>query len=206
MNVGWEFFLLVFVPIIVIINPLSTVGIFLSMTKGLTREERHKIAFRTSLVAFAILFFFALTGFWLFQIYSITIDAFRIAGGIALLTIGFHMLFPPRHEPKGSADFNSQIFIVPLAIPMTSGPGAITTTVILSGNIPDLMHQFIFWGALFLACSVNYVVLRFSENVDRLVGKEGLSALIKVMGLIVCSIAVQFIVTGLKGVFPILAG
>lgn len=203
---SWGFFILVFVPLMAIINPLSTIGIFLSLTKGLVREERHKIAFRTSIVAFCILFFFAVSGFWIFNIYSITIDSFRIAGGIALLTIGMHMLFPPKGEHKGADDGGSQIYIVPLAIPMTSGPGAITTTIILSGNIPDLWHQFMFWGAIFCACTINYLALRFSENIDRLVGKEGIAALVKIMGLVVCSIAIEFITAGLKHVFPILAG
>jgi len=202
----WEYYITMLIPILVIMNPISTIGIFLSLTKNIHYEERHKIAFRTSLVAFCVLFFFALTGFGVFQIYSITIDSFRIAGGIALMAIGLNMLFPPKVQNKKTPDAISQIYIVPLAIPMTSGPGAITTTVILSGNIPDLWHQFIFWGAIFTACLINYLVLRFSEVIDRYLGREGLSAVLKIMGLLVCSIAVEFIVVGLKTVFPILAG
>ncbi len=201
----WEYFLTMFIPIFVIINPVSTIGVFLSLTKGMLRDERHKIAFRSSLIAFCFLFFFALTGFWVFQIYSITVDSFRIAGGIALMAIGLNMLFPPKTQEEHNLDIASQVYIVPLAIPMTAGPGAITTTILLSGNIPDLWHQFIFWGAIFSACTINYIILRFSENIDKYLGKEGLSALLKIMGLLICSIAVQFVIVGLKAVFPILA-
>ncbi|MFH0927600.1 MAG: MarC family protein [Candidatus Micrarchaeota archaeon] len=202
----WEYFIVTLIPLLAIINPLSTIGVFLSLTRGMKKPDKHHIALLTSAVAFVILIFFALTGFWIFQVYSITIDAFRIAGGIALLAIGLNMLFPPKHEERHSSDFNSQIYIVPLAIPMTSGPGAITTTVILATNAPDLMHQIFFCIVILAACAINYVALRFSEHIDRLVGREGLTALVKIMGLIVCSIAVQFIVVGLKAVFPILAG
>lgn len=198
-----DYFLSSLIAILVIINPLSTIGLFLSLTKGLKVSEQNRIAFRTSLVAFCVLFFFALTGFWLFKIYSITIDSFRVAGGIALFAIGFRMLFPPASEKKPDAR-HDLIYIVPLAIPMSSGPGAITVAVVLSGNVASLMQQFALWLAIFAACAVNYLVLRFSESIDKLLGKEGLTAMIKIMGLLVCSIGVQFIVNGLKAVFPVL--
>jgi len=200
----WAYFLASLVSIIIIINPISTVGIFLSLTKNERKEERHKIAFLSSLAAFCILFFFALTGFWIFQAYSITIESFRIAGGIALLAIGLNMLFPKDEEhPRVHSD---QIYIVPLAIPMASGPGAITTIVVLAGNAIELWHQFLLWVALFFGCAVNYVVLRFSENIDQVLGKEGIGAMIRIMGLLIASLGVQFIITGLRAAFPILLG
>lgn len=198
-----DYFIASLIALLVILNPLSTIGLFLSLTKGLKVSEQNRIAFRTSLVAFCVLFFFALTGFWLFKIYSITIDSFRIAGGIALFALGFRMLFPPTSEKKPDAR-HDLIYIVPLAIPMTSGPGAITVAVVLSGNVAGLMQQFALWLAIFTACAINYLVLRFSESIDKVLGKEGLTALIRIMGLLVCSIGVQFIINGLKAVFPIL--
>ncbi len=199
------YFLTSLVAILVIINPLSTIGIFLSLTKGQKAAEQNRVAFLTSLVAFIILFFFALTGLWLFKIYSITIDSFRIAGGIALLIIGLRMLFPPP-EQKSRDVRKDLIYIVPLAIPMTSGPGAISTVVLLAGQVAGLWQEFLLWAAVFAACSINYLVLRFSEKIDRILGQEGLTALIRIMGLIVCAIGVQFITTGLAAVFPKLAG
>ncbi|PIT84564.1 hypothetical protein COU37_02695 [Candidatus Micrarchaeota archaeon CG10_big_fil_rev_8_21_14_0_10_45_29] len=200
----WGYFLASLISIVIIINPFSTVGVFLSLTKGERRQERHRIAFLSSLVAFCILFFFALTGFWIFQVYSITIDSFRIAGGIALLALGLNMLFPKDEEhPHAHHD---QVYIVPLAIPMASGPGAITATIVLAGNAFDLWHQFMLWIALFLGCAFNYVVLRFSENIDRLLGKEGIGAMIRIMGLLIASLGVEFVITGLRAAFPILLG
>jgi len=198
-----SYFLTSFIAILVIINPLSTIGIFLSLTKGQKPAMQNRVAFRTSLVAFALLIFFAFTGLWLFKIYSITIDSFRIAGGIALLIIGLRMLFPPA-EKNGREMKKDLIYIVPLAIPMTSGPGAISTVVVLAGQVPGLWETFTLWLAIFAACVINYLVLRFSEKILNVLGEEGLFALVRLMGLLVCAIGVQFITTGLGAVFPAL--
>lgn len=194
-----------FISVFVIINPLSTIGLFISLTKNEKPDGRHKIAFRSSLVAFCVLVFFALTGFFIFQIYGITLEAFRIAGGIVLLVIGLRMMFPPSADAAKYAA-GGQIYIMPLAIPMTSGPGAITTVVVLASQATDFWLEASLWGAIFVACAINFVVLRFSEVIYGKVGKEGIAALIKIMGLLVCAVAVQFIITGLKAAFPILAG
>jgi len=167
--------------------------------------EQNRIAFKSSLVAFVVLFFFAFTGLWLFKIYSITLDSFRIAGGIALLIIGLRMLFPSEQKQKQDVK-KDMIEIVPLAIPMTSGPGAISTVVVLAGQVSGLWQEFVLWGAIFAACAINFLVLRFSGRIYKYVGEEGLSAITRVMGLLVCAIGVQFMVNGLKAVFPVLAG
>ena len=204
MGAGIEFFIAAFISIIAIINPLSTVGVLLSLTKGSSVEERNQVAFRSSLLAVGVLIFFALTGFLVFQLYSITIDAFRIAGGIVLFLIGIRMLFPAAgsgtHTPTGD-----QVYIVPLAIPMTSGPGAITTAVVLASQAADAVQEIALWAAILAACAVNYIVLRFAAKINSTLGKEGVSALIKIMGLLVCSVGVQFIINGMKAAFPLLA-
>lgn len=197
------YFVSSFIALVVLINPISTIGVFLTLTKKWSKEKQYRTAFLASLTAFCILFFFAITGFWIFKIYSITIDAFRIAGGIALLIIGMNMLFPKDNEQKHEADFE-QIYIVPLAIPLASGPGAITATIVLAGQVPSIIHEFAFWAAIFCACVLNYVALRFSHKIDRFLGNDGLLAMLKIMGLLVSSIGVQFILEGLKQVFPIL--
>jgi len=200
----FAFWLACFISMLAITNPISTIGLFLSLTKNDKPAQKYKIAFRASLTAFCVLIFFALTGFLIFQIYGITIDAFRIAGGVILFTIGFHMLFPP-HNAKHEAEYDqSQIYLVPIAIPMTSGPGAITTAIVLASQAKDMWMEAALWVAIFLACAINYLVLRYSQLIYMKAGKEGIAALIKIMGLLVCAVGVQFILTGLKAVFPIL--
>ncbi|MEM4348793.1 MAG: MarC family protein [Candidatus Anstonellaceae archaeon] len=202
MSVVLEFFITSFISMLAIINPISTIGVFLSLMRNIHPQERNKIAFKASLTAFSILFFFSITGYLIFQIYSITIEAFRIAGGLILLVIGMRMIFPPQHQQHPTT---IQSYIVPLAVPLTSGPGAITTAVVLASQATTFLHEIALWVAIFLACAVNFLVLRFSSTIDQKLGKEGISALIKIMGLLVCSIAVQFIINGIKGAFPILS-
>lgn len=204
MNDPLTYFATSFISILAIMNPLSTIGVFLSLTKNNPPEEKAKIAFKTSLMAFCVLIVFAITGFLIFQIYGITIEAFRIAGGLVLLVIGLRMLYPQTSSgttpPEGG-----QIYIVPLAIPMSSGPGAITTVVVLASQATDFWMELSLWIAIFLSCTINYIVLRFSRNISRVLGSEGVAALIKIMGLLVCAVAVQFVITGLKVAFPVLA-
>ena len=200
-----EFGLACFISMLVIINPLSTIGVFLSLMRNVHPPERHKVAFNSSLVAFCVLIFFALTGFLVFQIYGITLEAFRIAGGVVLLILGMQMLFP-KQEQHGSPRTLAQAYLVPLAIPMTSGPGAITTAVVLASQAKNFWFESALWIAIFAACLVNYLVLRFSDLINREIGESGVAALIKVMGLLVCAVGVQFMITGMKAAFPILAG
>ncbi|HIH18656.1 TPA: MarC family protein [Candidatus Micrarchaeota archaeon] len=200
----FEFALTSFIAIMIIINPLSTIGLFLYLTKNDKEAGRGKIAFMCSLASFIVLVFFALTGFLIFQLYSITLEAFRIAGGVVLLLIGLRMLFPPASEHK-EVHAGSSIWLVPLAIPMTSGPGAITTAVVLSTQVNNPWMEISLWAAIFVACAINFVVLRNAGWVDRRIGTTGAEALIKIMGLLVCAVGVQYMITGLKAAFPLLA-
>ncbi|MCX6769758.1 MAG: NAAT family transporter [Candidatus Micrarchaeota archaeon] len=203
----YAFFVTAFIAVLVIINPLSTVGLLLSLTRNAHPKERNTIVFRSSLVAFCVLVIFALSGFLIFQLYSITIEAFRIAGGVVLLVIGMQMLFPKHESAHGTTDYaGKQIYLVPLAIPMTSGPGAISTVVVLASQATGLVQEFSLWIAIFAACAVNYIVLRFSSAINRTIGHEGVAALVKIMGLLVCAVGVQFMINGLLVAFPILAG
>jgi multiple antibiotic resistance protein len=201
------FFITCFISIFAIINPLSTIGLLLSLTKNAQPSERNSIVFRSSFVAFIVLVVFALSGFLIFQLYSITIEAFRIAGGIILLVIGMRMLFPPHESAHGGGEYaGKQVYIVPLAIPMTSGPGAITTSVVLASQATDAWMEVMLFAALFAACALNYIILRFSYRIQKVLGSEGVAALVKIMGLLVCAVGVQFMINGLKVAFPILAG
>ncbi len=204
MDPEMTFFITSFISMMVIINPFSTIATLISLTKGAAKGERDRAAFMSSVVAFCVLVFFALSGFLVFQLYSITLEAFRIAGGMILLLIGLRMFTPDDKKPKHAA-FDKHSFVVPLAIPMTAGPGAITTAVVLASQATTAWHAIALWAAIFTACIVNYVVLRFSDAIQRALGVDGTEAMTKIMGLLVCAVGVQFIITGLKVAFPLLA-
>lgn len=200
-----DFFMTAFFAVLVIVNPFSTIGVFLTMTKSLGAAERHRIVLLSTITALCVLLIFSISGFWIFQLYSITIDAFRTAGGIALFAIGFRMLFGEARGVPARKGAHSTIYLFPLAIPLTSGPGAITTVVVLASNVQSFMHEAALWAAIAAAMVANYAVLVFSERIEKILGSEGLTVLTKLMGLMVCSTAVQFIATGLKALFPVLS-
>ena len=204
MDPQFTFFITSFISMMVIINPFSTIGTLISLTKGTTPHARNHAAFMSSAVAFCVLVFFALSGFLIFQLYSITLEAFRIAGGMVLLIIGLKMFTPEDKKVKHPA-FDRHSFVVPLAIPMTSGPGSITTAVVLAGQASDAWYAFALWMAILAACAINYLVLRFSTRIQHAIGEDGTEAMTKIMGLLVCAVGVQFIITGLKVAFPLLA-
>ncbi|MFA6328535.1 MAG: MarC family protein [Candidatus Micrarchaeia archaeon] len=204
MDATFEFFMTSLISMVVIINPFSTIGTLIALTRGAKPSERDRAAFMSSLVAFCVLVFFALSGFLVFQIYSITLEAFRIAGGLVLLIIGLRM-FTPGERKKERTRFDGHSYVVPLAIPMTSGPGAITTAVVLASQASSAWQAIALWVAIFAACAINYLVLRFSERIQKAVGQDGTEAMTKIMGLLVCAVGVQFIITGLKVAFPLLA-
>jgi multiple antibiotic resistance protein len=192
-----------FLSLAVIMGPLSTMSVFLSLTKGMKKSEKYRIAFLTSVTCFLLLVFFAITGYWIFQLFSITLDSFRIAGGLALTAIGFRMLFPDESHHTHGNTFG-QIYIVPLGIPMSAGPAAMTATVVLAGNAISIFHTLTLIFSIFFASSLIYYTLKFSERIDKFLGKDGKVAMVKIMGLIVIAVAIEFIVTGLKAHFPVL--
>lgn len=198
------FFITSLISMVVIINPFSTIGTLISLTRGARPPDRDRTAFMSSLVAFCVLVFFALSGFLVFQLYSITLEAFRIAGGMILLIIGLRM-FSPSERKKERVRFDRHAYVVPLAIPMTSGPGAITTAVVLASQASSAWFAIALWAAIFVACAINYVVLKFSAPLQKTLGEDGTEAMTKIMGLLVCAVGVQFIITGMKAAFPLLA-
>jgi multiple antibiotic resistance protein len=193
-----------FISVLAIINPVSTIAVFLTLTRKMKAHMQNVIAFRSSLAAFCVLFFFALTGFLVFQLFDITIDAFRIAGGIVIFVIGMRILFPPEHDSNEDGAGES-VYLMPLAVPMASGPGAITTVVVLASQATSFGLEFVLWSAIFLACAVNFIVLRFSGGIRKAIGNNGVAVLNKIMGLIICAVGVQFVITGLISVFHVLA-
>lgn len=202
-------FAIVAIPsMLVIINPLMVTSVFISLTGGYPPEAKRQVARKTSIIAFAVLLAFAISGSVLFRLFSITIGAFQIAGGIILFSVALGMLHaqPPRmmHTPEELAEAMSRddIAVVPLAIPMTSGPGAITTVIVLASEtkkVPDMVVLFV---ALVVAIATVWLMLRNAARIGRFLGPSGLNITTRLMGLILATVAVQFVIHGLEGVLP----
>lgn len=212
--VDWAF-IASFVPamilgIIVISNPISTAAVFIGLTEKMTKDEKQAVAREATRYAIAILFFFAVTGMLLFQLFGFTIGAFRIAGGIILFTAAVAML-NPRPAEKEAAESAENIALIPICIPFIAGPGTIITvilymsTAIYAADIYDIGTSVVAAIGVFIGIAatvfVSWLVMAKSEAIDKRLGK-GRAVVTRLMGLIVMAIAVQFIINGLKDVTP----
>jgi multiple antibiotic resistance protein len=202
-------FALVAIPsMFVIINPLMVTSAFLTLTAGYPADARRRTARKTSLVAFAVLLAFAVSGSVLFRVFSITIGAFQIAGGIILFAVALGMLHanPPRlkqtPEELAEAMRREDIAVVPLAIPMVSGPGAITTVMVLAGEARKVPSMIVLLVAIAISVAAVWVLLRNAGRVGRLLGPSGLNITTRLMGLILATVAVQFVIHGIESLLP----
>jgi multiple antibiotic resistance protein len=200
----FEYFLVAITGMFVIINPLTTAFVFASLTPYQGAEERERIARRAAITSTVVLFTFAVLGSVIFQLFGITLAAFRIAGGILLFGIGMGMLqksAAPDHnaaDAQPSGTIADDISIVPLSIPFISGPGAIATAMILTSEAPDRWHVIAVFIAVLVTTVSCYFAMVHSNHVIRVLGDSGRRVLTKLFGLILAVIAVQFVLNGVN--------
>ena len=195
--------LVAFSAIFFVIDPLGVVPIFIAITSRDLPEKRRRMALRATLVAFFLLSFFAVFGTLLFKAFGITLSAFKIAGGILLLITSIDMLRaqPSRTrsspEETSEGDAKDDVAIVPLAMPLLAGPGAIATVMVMAGRGgKGFLHLVPIVGSIAITCAVTYALLRVADRIQKIMGHSGIAVLGRVMGLLLTAIAVQFISDG----------
>ncbi len=193
--------------LMVTIDPPGLAPLFLGLTGGMTRSERGEVALRASVTAFGVLVAFALLGNGLLGIFGISIGAFRVAGGLLLFWIAFEMIFErrqQRHEKSAeravTKDMIRNIAVFPLAIPLMAGPGAISATIILSGQLSSPAGLGSLVAIILLCCLACYFVFLLSERIDRLLGETGRIILTRLLGVMLSALAVQFVADGVKAI------
>jgi len=197
-----EYFLIAIVGMFVIVNPLTTAFVFASLTSDSDEKEREDIARRAVITSTAMLFIFALLGSLIFQLFGITLAAFRVAGGLILFGIAMGMLRKseaPDHDNadvKPSGKVAEDVAIVPLAIPFISGPGAIATAMILTSEAPNIWYASVVFFAVAVTTVSCYFTMIHSRYVIKWLGESGRRILTKIFGLILAVIAVQFVING----------
>jgi multiple antibiotic resistance protein len=202
-----EFAAISFSLIFFIVDPLGNAPIFLSITGGKSPAERNRTALRASLVTFLILLIFAFVGEWILRLLRVTISSFQIAGGILIFIIALSMLQARRSRAKSTPREEHEkhegedVAVFPLAIPMLSGPAAITTVMVLINLSTSLTQRALVILAIFLTCLLTYLILRASGRVLNLLGQTGINVLTRLMGLLLAVISVQFVIDGIKEVF-----
>ncbi|MGE5362595.1 MAG: MarC family protein [Bacteroidota bacterium] len=197
-----NFGLLCFTSFFTLINPLGTMPIFMTMTADLSEKDRHRTARKASIAAFVTITAFALSGQLLFRFFGISVNSFRIAGGIIFLIIGMDMLQARLGQVKIKdselKSYVNDISITPLAIPMICGPGAITNSIVLMQDAYNLEMKIILFAALTAVMLLTYLVLYSSSRIIKVLGQTGNNVMMRLMGLIVMVIAVEFFFSGLK--------
>lgn len=191
-----------FTTFLTIINPLSIMPVYLTMTSELTVEDKRVTALKAVITAFVTMITFAFAGQAIFDFFNITTNALRVAGGIIFLLIGMDMLHARlpkiRIKKKEVKEYVTDISVTPLGIPMICGPGAITNSIILMGDAKTPMHKTALFAAMLAVCLITLVVLYFSPKIIRFIGDTGNKVMMRIMGLIVMVVAVELFFAGLK--------
>jgi multiple antibiotic resistance protein len=192
----------VFVTLIAMLNPIEAAAAFATLTEGRSAQEQAHIALRATVVAAITLIAFAFAGEALLAALGVEIGAFKIAGGLLLLKVGFDMVFAEKTD-RQTADAAKPVpdpAVFPLAIPIITGPGVLTASVALVKPGPGRqLHSGIFVIVAVVAILVTYVFMRGAQQLTRWFGKTGVDAVGRIVGIIVAAIAVQLIVNGVGG-------
>jgi multiple antibiotic resistance protein len=200
-----EFFISAFVTLLVVVDPVGLVPTFIAITTGLPLKARRSVALRACLIAAAILAGSALAGDWLLRTMSITLPAFRIAGGLLLFSIASEMVFGVRIARQSKAaeevieDHVRNIAAFPLAIPLMAGPGAITATVLLAGRAgSDPMRLGILLGVIAAVLAICLAVFIAASRIGKLIGTTGNVVMSRLLGVLLAALAVQYVVDGVR--------
>lgn len=209
---NWSLALQSFATLFSVVDPIATVPLFLSMTKGDTPEQRHRYVRNAVLTATAILIFFLFFGQAVFRLFDVTLFALRIAGGIILLIIALDLLkathtgvrIEKAEEREGME--KTDISITPLGIPMLAGPGAISSVMVMASAAPGVEGTLTILAVILAVGLVTWLILRSSDIILRLLGVTGINVASRLMGLLLLAMAVQYLIDGARDVYPVITG
>lgn len=191
-----------FMAFFAIMNPISNLPAYMALVADDSQKISRKIAFRSLLIAFVIVTVFIFSGDFIFKVFGITIVSFRIAGGILVAVIGYHMIngnHSPSYKGMEQQAVNSDpmsIAISPLAMPLFAGPGTITTALSLANG--GLRNQLITVVAFAILCVITYLLLRSAKQIAGFLGKNLMKIITKMMGLLLFSIGIQMIIVSVQ--------
>lgn len=197
-----QFTLVALSSVFFLVDPFAVIPTFLVMTARHDSLTRRRMAARACWTCFIVLTAFAFAGTAIFKIFGITLPAFEIAGGLILLLIGLDMLQAERPTQEGPPEtaegsVKDDVGITPLGIPMLAGPGAISTVMVLNGTARSWSTTIPVFAAIGLTSFVSYWILRGAERVSQRMGQTGIRVLMRIMGLMLMAIAIQFMINGL---------
>ncbi len=204
-EIDFNFVISSFIALFIIVDSIGNIPIFLALLEEYTRKERDEIIKKSCTIAMLSLIGFILIGRKFMKILGIDFYSFKIAGGILLLIISIEMLFGKKTLTEYSPDIEKRskddIVVTPLAIPLLTGPGAITIGLMYFSQAKDLIHKAILFINIFLVFLISYIILKEGVRLFNLLGNTGTRVIARLMGLILASIAVEFIISGIKASF-----
>ena len=200
-----ELALRAFLTLLVVVDPVGIAPVFLALAGGRPRPEQARIARRAVVVGGGVLFFFALGGPWLLGKLGISMDAFRIAGGILLFRIAVGMVLAAPHEretreEEEEARSRADVSVFPLAIPLIAGPGAMASVMILvgqAGSDPRRLAAVFAMAAAVLG--LTWLALRLASPLGRVLRRTGVNVVTRVLGVLLAALAVQYVADGIRG-------
>ncbi len=194
--------LLYFTSFFAIINPLGVMPVFMTMTADISEKQRRRTAMKAVFTAFIILMLFAFAGQLLFKFFGISANGFRIVGGVIFFIMGFDLLQARlskiRMDEEMVKKYVDDISITPLGIPIIAGPGAITNSIVLMEDSPSFELKAVLIISIILTLFITWIVLLSSGKLLQLIGPTGNKIMMKLMGLIMMVIAVEFFFAGLR--------
>jgi len=194
-----------FTTMFIIMDPPGLVPVFIALTQGMSAEQRRAIAVRACIVAGVLMILFLFVSEAVLGFIGISMDAFRIAGGILLFLTALDMLFQRRqarradNAAEGQAEHQDDPSVFPLALPLIVGPGAITTIILLAGNATSAADFGAIAGVLMAVLLITFLAFLVAPTIERALGKTGLNIVTRVLGMLLAALAVQFVLDGLRG-------
>jgi multiple antibiotic resistance protein len=201
-----QFALVTFTSILFLVDPIAVVPTFLAITQGETVDQRRATARRACVAATILLLVFAVAGNLIFRVFGITLPAFRIAGGAILWLVAMDMLRGERRTQESPAEIDEgrlkeDVAFTPLAMPMLAGPGAISTVMVLSAQARTPARAAVVYISIVLTLLISWIMLRIGDRVMSRFGQTGIRVTMRIMGLMLAAVAVQFVITGVREAF-----
>jgi multiple antibiotic resistance protein len=208
---NWNDYLQLSAGLLSVVNPIGVIPTFISLTVNRSPADRNRTAIVCATSVAMVLFISLVAGEPILHFFGIGLPAFRVAGGLLVLMMGLSMLYASpdraRHTPEERAESyeKESVAVVPLAIPLLSGPGAISATIVYGHMGHSLTHYLLVAAVILSVSLIVLVALLSAPKIAEFMGRTGMNVVTRIMGLILASIAVEFIAKGLTELFPILA-
>ena len=204
-NLG--FFIYVFSSIFVVVSPISGVVTFISLTSKMTRKEKNDIAKKAVTLACIIALFFAVTGSLMLKIFSISVDSLRVAGGLLLFSIAFDMMHAKisresiTEEEITQSQEREDIWVFPIGLPLLTGPGTISTVIVIMGIAEGVQQKAIVVASIILTFIICLFIFLFSRRLHKFIGYNGMLVFTRLMGLLLAALAVDLTAAGIINIF-----